>query len=104
MSYREGVLAYVEASLVLMMMNDGEVPSAFAFPGSKTWRAPKDRVRVWLMEERLPSELGWRRSGRRLGVLDLVPIMKAVLGEKMAQRGGYWKVLMSSLGVSRDEL
>ncbi|KAG8417466.1 hypothetical protein J3458_004970 [Metarhizium acridum] len=106
LSSREQLLAYMEASLVLMMMKEGEVPPAFSFPSAKTWIAPKERVRVWLTEERLPDELGWKRSERKLGVLDLVPIMKAVFDEKRAQsgKGPLWKSFLSLFGGSRDEL
>lgn len=106
LSTKEQLFAYVEASLVLMMMKEGEVPSAFSFPSAKTWTAPKDRVRAWLMEERLPEELGWKRSERQIGTLDLLPIMKAIFDEKRAQNkdGALWKSLLPSFWGSRDEL
>lgn len=106
LSKKEQLLAYVEASLVLMMMKEGVVPPAYSFPAAKIWTAPKDRVRVWLLEERLPEELGWRRSDRQLGVVDLLPIMKAVFDEKRAQskRGALWKEFVPSFLVGRDEL
>lgn len=106
LSKKEQLLAYIEASLVLMMMKEGVVPPAFSFPAAKSWTAPKDRVRVWLMEERLPEELGWRRSERQLGVLDLVPIMKAIFDEKRAQgkEGPIWKAFVPSFLVGREEL
>ncbi|EFY96347.1 peroxidase [Metarhizium robertsii] len=100
------LLAYMESSLVLLVMKEGEVPSAFSFPSAKIWTAPKERVRVWLTEERLPDELGWKRSERKLGSLDLVPIMKAIFDEKRAQsgKGRLWKSFLSLFWGSRDEL
>ncbi|EFY94243.1 Chloroperoxidase [Metarhizium robertsii ARSEF 23] len=76
------VLALTEAGLLLMMMKEGQVPSALSMPSVQTWKAPKDRVKVWLTEERLPEELGWKRSERTIGVLDLAPVVAAVTGEK----------------------
>lgn len=84
---KEQLLAYVESSLVLMMMKEDTVPSAYSFPSSKTWTAPKERVRVWLMEERLPEELGWKRSTRQLMPADLFPIMKAIFDQKRVHSG-----------------
>ncbi|KHN96148.1 Chloroperoxidase [Metarhizium album ARSEF 1941] len=106
LSTREELLAYIEASLLLMIMKEGEVPSVFSFPAAESWKAPKERVRVWLTEERLPEELGWKRSERTLGVLDLVPIMKPIFDEKRAQSGKrpLWKAFLSKFWGSRDEL
>lgn len=81
---KEQLLAYVESSLVLMMMAEETVPSGFTFPSAKTWSAPKERVRVWLTEERLPEEHGWKRSERQLRPEDLFPVMKAIYDQKSA--------------------
>ncbi|KID59320.1 Chloroperoxidase [Metarhizium brunneum] len=78
------VLALTEAGLLLMMMKDGPVPSFFSAPSVQTWKAPKDRVKVWLTEERFPEELGWKRSERTLSVLDLAPVVTAVTARKAA--------------------
>lgn len=109
---KEQLLAYVESGLVLMMMKEETVPSAFTFPSPKVWTAPKDRVLVWLREERLPSELGWKRSERQIGVVDLFPIMAAIFTEKWSQsiEAGFWKAWIpskariASMFSSRDEL
>ena len=82
LTWKELALAYVECSLVLMMMNEETVQSAYRIPKPEVWRARKDRVRVWLLEERLPDELGWKRSERTLQPEDLFPIMKSVFYEK----------------------
>lgn len=107
LSGHDQLLAYVESSLVLMMMRDGAVPSALRFPSSKTWTAPKERVRVWLSEDRLPEELGWTRSERQLQARDLFPIMKAIFDQKRAQDGRslWWFIAPSFLGGGeKDEL
>lgn len=75
-------LALGEAGLLLIMMKEGEVPSALSIPSVQTWKAPKDRVKVWLTEERLPDELGWKRSERTIGLLDLAPAVAAITAEK----------------------
>jgi hypothetical protein len=82
LTWKELALAYVECSLVLMMMNEETVQSAYRIPKPEVWRARKDRVRVWLLEERLPDELGWKRSERTLQPEDLFPIVKSVFYEK----------------------
>lgn len=110
LSKQDHLLAYVESSLVLMMMKEETVPSAFTLPSSKTWTAPKDRVQVWLTEERLPNELGWKRSERQLKPADLFPIMKAIFDQKRVQSGApalwkiwYWIPLLFG-GDAKDEL
>ncbi|KGQ11583.1 hypothetical protein BBAD15_g2655 [Beauveria bassiana D1-5] len=77
-------IALGEAALLLMTMKEGPVPSAFSLPIIQTWKAPKDRVKVWLTEERLPEELGWTRSERTLSTLDLVPVVTAITARKAA--------------------
>ena len=105
LTMKEQLLAYVEASLVLMMMMDEPVPSAFSFPSAKKWTAPKDRVRVWLSEERLPADLGWKRSERKLKAQDLLPAMKAIWDQKRRQstEPPFWKAWVPSF-LARDEL
>ncbi|KHN94422.1 Chloroperoxidase [Metarhizium album ARSEF 1941] len=75
--------AYFEAGMLLMMMKEGEVPSALTFPDPRTWRAPKERVRVWLTEERLPEELGWKRNARTVSAMDWPPVTAAIEAERM---------------------
>lgn len=107
LSSQDQLLAYVESSLVLMMMRDGPVPPALTFPSAKTWTAPKERVRVWLSEERLPEELGWTRSERQLKARDLFPIMKAIFDQKRAQSGrSLWSFIAPAFlgGGEKEEL
>lgn len=107
LSAQDQLLAYVEASLVLMMMKEDTVPSAFTLPSSKTWTAPKERVRIWLSEERLPEELGWKQSERQLRAQDLFPIMKAIFDQKRIQGGrSLWSFVAPSFlgGGEKEEL
>lgn len=90
LTLKEHALGYIEGSLVLMMMTENPVPSAFSFSSSKVWAAPKDRVSTWLIEERLPEELGWKRSERLIKSVDLVPLMASVFYE-------YWAISATAL-------
>lgn len=91
-------LAYLEASLLLVIMNDETVPSGWSFPPASSYCAPKQRVETWLTEERLPEELGWKRSERKLGVMDFVPVTKGIYEEKRKQagKGPLWKAFVPS--------
>jgi hypothetical protein len=51
-----------EAGLILTIMGDDNGP--ITAENSDTRRAPKDRVKAWLLEERFPTELGFKRSER----------------------------------------
>lgn len=82
LTWKELVLAYIECSLVLMMMSADTVPSAYRLPKPEMWKARKDMVKVWLTEERLPDELGWKKSERTLQPEDLFPLMKSIFYEK----------------------
>lgn len=49
-----------ETAFILQIMNDGP---ALANGTSEDWRklqAPKDRVEMWMKNEQLPAELGWK--------------------------------------------
>ncbi|RFU77413.1 hypothetical protein TARUN_4830 [Trichoderma arundinaceum] len=104
LSLKETLLAYVEASLLLVMMNEEPVPSGWSFPPGSVYCAPKQRVQTWLTEERLPEELGWKKSERKLGVIDLVPAMKGILEEKRLQtgKGPLWKAFIPSFVLGTD--
>ncbi|KAM3428178.1 hypothetical protein MY4824_008971 [Beauveria thailandica] len=76
------VLALGEAALLLLMMKDDQAPSTFGIPSLQPVKAPKDRVNVWLTQERLPEEFGWKRSERTLSALDLAPIVASITAQK----------------------
>jgi hypothetical protein len=107
LSFKDSFFAYTEASLLLMMMNKEPAPPAWKFPPASAYCAPKKRVEAWLTEERLPDELGWKRSEQKLGALNLMPIMKSLLVEKRLQagKGPWWKILVPSfLSGNKSEL
>ncbi|KAL7928921.1 Chloroperoxidase [Trichoderma chlorosporum] len=98
LTLKDQSLAYVEATLLLLMMNEGPVPPAWKFPPSTEYCAPKQRVETWLTEERLPEELGWKKSERTLGVTDFLPVIKGIFEEKRlhAGKGPLWKSFIPS--------
>ncbi|PTB61878.1 Cloroperoxidase [Trichoderma citrinoviride] len=98
MTLMDTVFAYLEASLLLGMMNDGPLPSGWSFPSADSYCAPKKKVETWLTEERFPVELGWKRSERKLGIMDFLPAMKGVFAETrlLAGKGPLWKMFVPS--------
>ncbi|KAK5991329.1 Peroxidase stcC-like protein [Cladobotryum mycophilum] len=106
LTHTEELLAYVESGLVLLIMSDHTVPSGITLPRGGSWSAPKEWVRTWLSEERLPVEQGWKRSERLLEGLDLLPVMKAIYDQKQAQSGkpSFWRTWLASAFASTKEL
>lgn len=51
-----------EAGLILTIMGDDNGPITAENADSR--RAPKKRVKAWLVEERFPTDLGFKRPGR----------------------------------------
>lgn len=51
-----------EAGLILTIMGDDAGP--ITAENAETRRAPKERVKVFLLEERFPTDLGFKRPGR----------------------------------------
>lgn len=102
LNVQETVLAYIEASLLLMFMNDGPLPSAGTNPPGSAYKAPKNRVRAFLTEERFPTELGWKVSERTIPVVDLVFVMKAVFEEKEPTGGPFFESYVIKFLKSRE--
>ncbi|KAK7948747.1 Cloroperoxidase [Apiospora aurea] len=78
-----------EAAFIVTLMLDGAVPDSTADPESAaakagTLRAFKDYTRVFLAEERLPVELGWKPSERLVQLADMSPVSAAIAA---AQKG-----------------
>ncbi|EGR44087.1 uncharacterized protein TRIREDRAFT_112640 [Trichoderma reesei QM6a] len=98
LTLKESFFTYFEASLLLLMMNDGPIPSGWSFPSPDSYCAPKEKVEIWLTEERFPVELGWKKPERKLGIVDFVPAMKGVFEHKRLQagKGPLWKALVPS--------
>lgn len=68
-----------EAGFVLALMLDGTVPAAGTEGVDYTQlKAFKDWTKEWLTFERLPVELGWRASARKVSLADLAPINAAI--------------------------
>lgn len=105
MTFKEHALGYIEASLVLAMMNENGVPSILTFPSFGRWAAPKERVSTWLSEERFPEELGWKRSERHITVFDLLPVMSGIFVDYWVQTGtAFWHSTVSPMFGSHEEL
>lgn len=80
-----------EITLLLLVMGEGPVPppptgedgaNADYYSGIA---APKERVRAWLEDERLPVELGWAPAERELKLADIFGVAGAILAEMEAQ-------------------
>ncbi|KAI1641497.1 Chloroperoxidase [Biscogniauxia mediterranea] len=87
-------IALGEASLLLLLMLDGDVPDAGAGDKAVDYaalRADKEMVRAWLREERFPVELGWAPSARVVQLADVAPLSDAIAeaqGEDAEGGGG----------------
>lgn len=76
-----------EAAFVMMLMVDGDVPSASDSDVDYTkMKAFKDRAQVFLSEERLPVELGWKPSERLVALADTGPISAAIAAAQAAEK------------------
>lgn len=74
-----------EAGFILALMIDGTVPAAGTEGVDYTkLKAFKDRVGMWLTFERLPVELGWKPSTRKVSFTDLAPINAAIKAAQAA--------------------
>ncbi|KAF3006912.1 hypothetical protein E8E13_011200 [Curvularia kusanoi] len=74
-----------EAGFVLALMLDGTVPAAGINGTDYTQlKAFKNWVQEWLTFERLPAELGWKRSTREVSLTDLAPINAAIKAAQIA--------------------
>ncbi|CAJ2503678.1 Uu.00g110720.m01.CDS01 [Anthostomella pinea] len=67
-----------EAGLLLLLMMDTAIPAAAAGYDYSTLQAPKDRVRVWLRDERFPAAEGWTPSVREVEIADLGSVSDAL--------------------------
>ncbi|KAI1127275.1 putative chloroperoxidase [Nemania abortiva] len=52
-----------------------------------TLRAPKDRTRVWLLEEKFPTAQGWKPAEEVVQLADLGPVSSAIVSSQAEQRG-----------------
>lgn len=75
-------VALGESSLVLIGMSDAELPATG--PADDAYyavKAPKDWVKVFFDEERLPVELGWKPLKQKATVADISALSKVVNAE-----------------------
>ncbi|KAI0521617.1 putative chloroperoxidase [Xylaria bambusicola] len=72
-----------EGALLLLLMRDTYVRT----DNISTIRAPKDRTRVWLLEERFPTAQGWQPAKETVLLSDTAPISAAIVDSQAVQRG-----------------
>lgn len=72
LSKEEVATSFGEAALGLLMMMKKPVPNSPSKAALSTWDSPKDRFWNWLVQERLPFELGWKRPARRIMLEDVM--------------------------------
>lgn len=65
-----------EAGLILTIMADDTGP--ITAESAETRKAPKDRVKAFLLEERFPTDLGWKRPGRVIEQKENVFVVQSV--------------------------
>lgn len=74
-----------EAAFVLMLMTDGEAPAVGDGADYTKLKAFKDRSYVFLSQERLPRELGWKPSVREVQLADISPVSAAIAAAQAAE-------------------
>ncbi|KAI1114185.1 putative chloroperoxidase [Nemania sp. NC0429] len=80
-------VAQGEAALMMLLMRDTYVSLPTNEQDVSTLRAPKERTRVWLLEERFPTAQGWKPAEEVVQIADLGPITAAVIASQAAQKG-----------------
>ncbi|KAI8627963.1 Cloroperoxidase [Xylariaceae sp. FL1651] len=76
-----------EAALLMLLMRDTYVSLQTAQQNISTLRAPKDRVKVWLLEERFPTAQGWKPAEQEIELADLGPVDTAITAAQAAAKG-----------------
>ncbi|KAK5626792.1 hypothetical protein RRF57_002507 [Xylaria bambusicola] len=80
---REISIGQGEGALLMLLMRDTYVRSS----NISTIRAPKDRTKVWLLEERFPTAQGWQPAKETVQLSDTAPISTAIVDSQAVQRG-----------------
>lgn len=80
-------VAQGEAALLMLLMRDTYVSLQTSEQDISTLRAPKDRTRVWLLEEKFPTAQGWKPAEQVIQLTDLGPVSTAIVDSQAAQRG-----------------
>ncbi|KAI1810711.1 Cloroperoxidase [Poronia punctata] len=71
-----------EAALMMLLMRDTS-----SYSSSLPLRAPKDRTRVWLLEEKFPVDQGWRPAKELLELDAVGPVSEAIAEAQDALKG-----------------
>lgn len=74
-----------EAALLMLLMRDNY--GSLSAVNATTIRAPKDRVRVWLLDEKFPTAQGWKPAEVTVQLSDTAPVSAAIVDSQAAQRG-----------------
>ncbi|KAI1171962.1 putative chloroperoxidase [Nemania sp. FL0916] len=79
-------VAQGEAALMLLLMRDTYVSLETSEEDISKLRSPKDRTRVWLLEERFPTAQGWKPAEELVEIADLGPVTTAIVDSQAAQK------------------
>ncbi|KAI0182930.1 putative chloroperoxidase [Xylaria flabelliformis] len=82
-------VAQGEAALMMLLMRDTYVSLPTNEQDVSTLRAPKERTKVWLLEEKFPTAQGWKPAEEVVQIADLGPINDAIVASQDAQRESY---------------
>ncbi|KAI0111086.1 putative chloroperoxidase [Nemania sp. FL0031] len=80
-------VAQGEAALMMVLMRDTYVSLQNSSKDISTLRAPKERTRVWLLEEKFPTAQGWKPAEEIVQLADLGPVSSAIISSQAEQRG-----------------
>ncbi|KAI0425692.1 putative chloroperoxidase [Xylaria sp. FL1042] len=78
-------VAQGEAALMMLLMRDTYVPLENSEKNITTLRAPKDRTKVWLLEEKFPTAQGWKPAEVVVEIADIAPISAAIVDSQARQ-------------------
>ncbi|KAI3326976.1 Cloroperoxidase [Xylariaceae sp. AK1471] len=78
-----------EAALMMLLMRDTYVSLQTSEQDPSTFRAPKDRTRVWLLQEQFPTAQGWKPAEQVVQLADLGPINTAIVSSQAAQKDSF---------------
>ncbi|KAI0975591.1 putative chloroperoxidase [Xylaria arbuscula] len=79
-------VAQGEAALMLLLMRDTYVSLQNSEKNATTLRAPKDRSKVWLLDEKFPTAQGWLPAAEVVETADIAPIIAAIVEAQTAQK------------------
>jgi hypothetical protein len=82
---QQTAVAQGEAALMMLLMRDTYVSLSTSQQDLSKLRAPKDRTKVWLLEEKFPTAQGWKPAEQIVTVADLGPINTAIVSSQARQ-------------------